>query len=341
MALEPIPVVRAVYLNALLEVLRESGKSFETELARFDLPESPPDEPNIHLPLNPVLSFARCAAVETAVEDLGLRAGSRIRINDLEAGLRLGLLGAPSLQSALRVLCRLAVHEQAPSRYRMCRDGDEVRISCTPAESSRSTADNFGEWLRIMVVVAIVRRFAGEDWTPTSIGFRSSGPPGLHARGLFPRTLFLTGESETSVAFPASLLRLTAMRCQRTDTSDRAVQGRRGGSVPTVWDFPASLRAVLRAYLDEGRPSIELAARISGTTVRTLQRRLAQLNLTFSDILEEVRFDAAKRLLRDRDVKVTDAAYALGYSDPAHFTRAFRRMAGVNPRRYRAERIAA
>ena len=50
--------------------------------------------------------------------------------------------------------------------------------------------------------------------------------------------------------------------------------------------------------------------------------------------------EAGQRLLDEEDMRVTDAAYALGYSDPAHFTRAFRRMAGVSPRQYRQDRIA-
>jgi AraC-like DNA-binding protein len=42
-------------------------------------------------------------------------------------------------------------------------------------------------------------------------------------------------------------------------------------------------------------------------------------------------------MLRDPDAKVTDIAHTLGYSDSAHFARAFRRIAGVNPRVYRRQ----
>jgi AraC-like DNA-binding protein len=40
-------------------------------------------------------------------------------------------------------------------------------------------------------------------------------------------------------------------------------------------------------------------------------------------------------MLKDPNTKVADVSYQLGYSDPTHFTRAFRRIAGVNPRQYR------
>ena len=55
----------------------------------------------------------------------------------------------------------------------------------------------------------------------------------------------------------------------------------------------------------------------------------------YSEVLDQTRFDAASELLQDPDIKVTDVALQLGYSDSAHFSRAFKRVAGVNPRVYR------
>lgn len=54
-----------------------------------------------------------------------------------------------------------------------------------------------------------------------------------------------------------------------------------------------------------------------------------------TEVLDQTRFDAASELLQDPDIKVTDVALQLGYSDSAHFSRAFKRVAGVNPRVYR------
>lgn len=51
--------------------------------------------------------------------------------------------------------------------------------------------------------------------------------------------------------------------------------------------------------------------------------------------MEEVRFELARDLLRDPDVRARDVAGEAGYSDAAHFTRAFRRFVGVTPGKYR------
>ena len=108
---------------------------------------------------------------------------------------------------------------------------------------------------------------------------------------------------------------------------------------PAAWNFAESLRAILRSYLAEGHPDINLAAGIVGCGVRTLQRRLEDCGQSFSDVLQQARFEVAAQLLQEPDVKVIDAAYAVGYTDPSHFARAFRRVAGVSPKHYQTNSV--
>ncbi|MDJ0945822.1 MAG: helix-turn-helix transcriptional regulator [Kiloniellales bacterium] len=68
---------------------------------------------------------------------------------------------------------------------------------------------------------------------------------------------------------------------------------------------------------------------------RTLQRRLSHASTSYSRIVDELRFEKACCLLEGGDRSIAEIARALGYSDPAHFTRAFRRWAGMTPREYR------
>ena len=85
-------------------------------------------------------------------------------------------------------------------------------------------------------------------------------------------------------------------------------------------------------------PAVGLVADRLATSVRTLQRRLHASGLTYAGVLKDARCAAARRLLTDRTRPIADVARTLGYSDPAHFTRAFQRWTGVSPSAFRRER---
>jgi AraC-like DNA-binding protein len=84
-----------------------------------------------------------------------------------------------------------------------------------------------------------------------------------------------------------------------------------------------------------GAPAVGAVARAVRTSPRTLQRRLQEAGLTFAEVLQQARCVAAEQMLRDSGRKIGDVARALGYSDPAHFTRAFVRWTGITPRDFR------
>jgi AraC-like DNA-binding protein len=80
---------------------------------------------------------------------------------------------------------------------------------------------------------------------------------------------------------------------------------------------------------------IEGIAAELGMTRRTLQRRLADCGVNFSDLVDVTRRDIAIRRLLDGDEGLKQMSFDLGYSDQAHFTRTFKRRTGSTPSDYR------
>lgn len=80
----------------------------------------------------------------------------------------------------------------------------------------------------------------------------------------------------------------------------------------------------------------EVAASLS-MGVRTLQRRLARDSLTYRELVERCRRQLAEDQLRATAVSVAEISQRLGYSDPAHFVRAFRRWTGRTPTGFRSQ----
>jgi AraC-like DNA-binding protein len=73
--------------------------------------------------------------------------------------------------------------------------------------------------------------------------------------------------------------------------------------------------------------------------VRRMQRHLAVWGVTFHDLLDEYRSRMALSYMQSRKYSVTDVAFRLGYSDTAHFIRAFRRWNGISPRHLHSIRV--
>ena len=58
-------------------------------------------------------------------------------------------------------------------------------------------------------------------------------------------------------------------------------------------------------------------------------------NKSFYDILNEVRINAAKKLLENPSLKIGDISELVGYSDMGHFARTFKKFEGVSANEYR------
>ena len=76
-------------------------------------------------------------------------------------------------------------------------------------------------------------------------------------------------------------------------------------------------------------------AHLLQTSPRTLQRRLKEAGVSYSDLVEHCRREkSCQALIFSRD-SIQDIAVSLGYRDMSSFTRAFRRWAGVSPLAFR------
>jgi AraC-like DNA-binding protein len=69
-----------------------------------------------------------------------------------------------------------------------------------------------------------------------------------------------------------------------------------------------------------------------GCKPRTLRARLAAEGGSFSDIVDTQRRELVLKLMAFPGVKLGAVAAQIGFSDPAAFTRAFRRWTGSTPK---------
>ena len=110
-----------------------------------------------------------------------------------------------------------------------------------------------------------------------------------------------------------------------------------GFGVPAVGDegdITGTIVVLLMEMLPYERITIVPVATMLNMSVRTLQRRLRDRGLSFKDLVDNIRRSIAIHHVLTGESTSTEIALLLGYSDQAHFTRAFKRWTGVPPRQY-------
>jgi AraC-like DNA-binding protein len=100
------------------------------------------------------------------------------------------------------------------------------------------------------------------------------------------------------------------------------------------------VQQIVTSLLPEGCPDVRSVAKAMRLSSRTLQRRLSNEGVTFACLVSRVRYAIAQRMLNDPGRRIIEVALDLGYSDQAHFARAFVRWSGLTPRQFRRLRSA-
>jgi AraC-like DNA-binding protein len=99
------------------------------------------------------------------------------------------------------------------------------------------------------------------------------------------------------------------------------------------------VESLLMLVLHTGDASMGMVARQLGLSRQTLFRKLKAEGVSFEKVLDELRHKLALDYLRGKKVSVNETAYLVGFSDPAAFSRAFKRWTGCSPRMMRASKI--
>lgn len=96
------------------------------------------------------------------------------------------------------------------------------------------------------------------------------------------------------------------------------------------------IRNVIAELLPAGHPTLVVVAQQLGISPRTLQRRLAEMNLTHSQLVNQARIAKACQLLAQQKVHIRDIAHETGFATPSAFSRAFQSWTGTSPRAFRS-----
>jgi AraC-like DNA-binding protein len=329
-----IPLVRAVTIERMPDLLERMNVRFEELLKQAGLPQVPLDRHANFLPLSNVLAVVDRAARATGIEHFALLLATAVGLDALGDYGRY-IKAAPTLREAIRRAARYVSWHTLGARLSLASEGAvyvwRYDLS-TAVRNDRQHAYPFA----LVMMRDVVRLAAGPHWLPREL--RLEQPMSAGCRRPLEEAFgqrIRWGAGENALVFGQSLLTLPLSRAgeDRNTPADAAARALESNTPPA--DFAGSLRQLIRSFLSSGYPSASLLAFASGLPLRSFQRGLALRGLSFSDLVEQVRFQMAVELMRDTRVRLIDIALELGYADAANFTRAFRRWTGQTPRQYR------
>ena len=334
--MRPVPLVRAAHFNGNLAVLREHGAPVWGSLRRAGLPATTEETPDLYLSLPRIMDFIAAHGGERGAMELGFLAGQRATFEGLRPEFQRAILNAPSGLALLQALLLHRKGEDTSAFSAVYPEGGSLRVVCDQPGIEGSDALVCTEWMNLQAVISITRIVAGATWCPEEMTFISRIAPHDAAREAFANTRILTSRTHTSVLVRREVL---SRRC------DPAMAAQAGGPVgPMEADHAMgsldTIREIVKPYLRDKPLLLCELAELLGTSERTLQRHLAEQGVSYSRVLDEARYQVACDMLASGDIKIGEIAFAAGYQNPPHFSRAFRRLAGLSPIEYRTFALA-
>lgn len=318
-----IMLMRLAHPRAFFDFIDANGGEWFSLCHKAGLPLYA-DDPSHWVPLRSAWRLFDLAAKSWG-PGIGWEVGNFVGDRKLADPLRLAIERSPTLYEGLQRLIKLIRSESSHLKLDLIEGTNCVRLA---------TQYRFKDWpgyagsqgYQLAVYINMVRHYTGYDWEPTEIGIEDSDiPPNLPA--LLPNTRIRCNQ------------RMGYIEILRTDLHSPPIISADDGlpqtTEPQDFSFPQTVRAISNTYISEGYLSCRKMADILNISERTLHRKLNENNISYQRLIDQSRFKAAKDLLETSKMSVGDIAQAIGFSDPANFTRMFRRIGGTTPRQYR------
>ena len=164
--MKPIPGFRAAHLMPYIDFLLEVGAPVERGLRHARLPVLLREQPDAYLPQHPTLSFLNEMSRSEGIEDFGVRVLQGLRMKDFSEPFAIAASRSPTLKTALDKFRELVHLEDNYLSFWITAAGTTARLHMVNSFPIEARDLQYEDWNEIMVLIAIVRTFAGQTWVP-------------------------------------------------------------------------------------------------------------------------------------------------------------------------------
>lgn len=331
---EAVPLAPVSLFKSFVGALSQSRLDAAKVMLSSGITESMLKNAAGSLPMSRWLELLETASVVTGIDDLAIRLSSLFHPKQLDAWGYV-VLNSPTVGEGLRNMARYS-RVFGDSMYAGVRTTSkglviEYLMEGLPEVPKRQDAE-------ISAVMALnsVRIMTGARINPLEVHFEHAPPKKLTAYRAFFGAPILFGQSLNRMFFSHEV---ASRRVQGSDPAlleilkqhlDQSLSAK-----PQVDELEAAIEVIVRgsgSAQDTSLPSVASKLNINS---RTLQRRLRDRGTSFGEIVNKIRNERAKQLLKETDMQVKEIAYSAGFANPAAFAKAFRSWNKMSPNEFR------
>ncbi len=327
--MKEIDTARMRYVLFLAGLLEQRGVAIGPCLSRAHIPKELLSQPDAVITVNSLMAFLDAAIKDTGWRLIGYEAGATPLAEHGPVGP--WVLSAPTLYQALQRMVVATRRETSLTGTHVEFEAGMAWFCMTPLVHDPSRREQV-ELYNLRLMLQLVRAALGEEWWPERVRLSAVDEELVAGHPELSRLNIEFGARVTAVAVPMMALTRPMQGSAGRGTAWQAEEILADGMV--TLDTMNTLQRLIETYLPY-RPTLETMARITGISRRSLQRFLQSRGTSFTRLVEQVALARAIDLLKDTDIALAEIAQASGYSEAAHFSRAFRRMTGLTPSHYR------
>ncbi len=308
-------------------VLRDFGCDPAAIIAQAGLSPEIFADPETLVPVAALGRLLSCCVKATQCEHFGLLVGAKGGLFSLG---RVGFVARNSADvgTALTALATYLPHHDRGAAVTLSVMGQLSSLGYAvyhPIEAHDQLVDG-----AIAIGCRIMRTLCGPEWAATEVTFAHREPADAAPyRQLF-RCKLRFNASETALLFETRWLN-KPLHDAEPELRRLLVKELESSAPADPADLIDSVRGTIRTMLGRGDCTSHAVARLFGISERTLRRQLLAKGTSFKAILEEVRFEVARQLLRDTTLTLERVALLVDYSELSAFSRAFLRWAKMPP----------
>lgn len=326
------PLLRAVTLKNYLQVAEKCSLNGYAMLQRHDISPAMISNPEQLLSYAKVLRLLETSATESGQESFGLLMAESRTVADF-GEVSLLISHQPTLRSALAVAIEYGNLINRHFALSIEQRGKQVFLREETIAASSLPKRQAVE-LSTALLNLTCSSILGQQWQPRMVCFTHKKPVSLAVHERLFRSKIEFEAAFNGILCDAAMLDLPnpkadaamavlAQRFMGTRASDQTD------------DLLFNLRKAIYLLLPLGKAKIKLIAPSLDMSVRSLQRALNGLGLSFSDVVDGVRRDMVQGHLANRRNSIERVSVMLGYAKPTSFTRWFASEYEMPPQAWR------